>query len=165
MKVAVTDANIFIDLIKVNLLDKLFKLSFEIHTTAFVIHELLPKQKSLLELYIKSGNLFVYELSTEDVDALQGLNLSKGLSTVDQSLFLYAQTNTMYILLTNDKLLRKTSKKEGISTHGILWIFDQFLDQTLCSKEELIDSLTLLLTKFHRLPLEECKKRLTNWAK
>ena len=54
--VAVSDTNIFIDLLETSLLDKLFLLPWEIHTTEFILneikeepHKLTPAMKKLLK--------------------------------------------------------------------------------------------------------------------
>ena len=49
VKIAVTDANIFIDLYNLGLINDFFNLEFEIHTTASV----------LMELYKKVLNIFL----------------------------------------------------------------------------------------------------------
>jgi len=49
MKVLVTDANIFIDLILLDLLPVLFALGYEIHTTYAVLEELNDAQRGQIE--------------------------------------------------------------------------------------------------------------------
>ncbi len=56
--VVVSDTNIFIDLISVDLLDEFFRLPFEIHTTDFIIHE--------LKEIICSNQSFKHTLPTTD---------------------------------------------------------------------------------------------------
>ncbi len=56
----VSDTNIFIDLIETDLLDELFKLPWEIHTTDFVLGELKDaEQKKELETYVSKKVLKV----------------------------------------------------------------------------------------------------------
>ena len=49
MKIVISDTNIFIDLININLLDTFLKFEYEIHTTDFVIAELNDIEAKLLE--------------------------------------------------------------------------------------------------------------------
>jgi len=59
MKVAITDANIFIDIIYLDFLEHLFSIDIEIYTTNTVLCELNLNQKSLLSKYILAGKLNV----------------------------------------------------------------------------------------------------------
>ena len=53
-KIVVSDTNIFIDLIKLDLLGDFFSLPWDIHTTDFVISELeIPEQKAAVMAFIK----------------------------------------------------------------------------------------------------------------
>ena len=51
MKVAITDACIFIELHHLLLTSVFFKLDIEIHTTVDVFNELYPEQQELLKAY------------------------------------------------------------------------------------------------------------------
>ena len=57
MKLAVTDANIFIDLIQLGLLDLLFKVDLQIYTTHEVVQELNSTQQLELTLFAKSEQI------------------------------------------------------------------------------------------------------------
>lgn len=59
MKVAVTDACIFIDLIELDLVSSFFKLDIQLHTTVDVVNELFPEQKQILQAY-ESGQLLTW---------------------------------------------------------------------------------------------------------
>jgi predicted nucleic acid-binding protein len=59
MRIAVIDTNIFIDLIKTELLPKLFETEFLIHTTAEVVNELLDHQQRALVDFIRDKKLIV----------------------------------------------------------------------------------------------------------
>jgi len=58
VKIAVTDANIFIDLYNLGLINDFFNLEFEIHTTASVLMELYKKVLNIF-LVIKK-NRFIF---------------------------------------------------------------------------------------------------------
>lgn len=49
MKIAISDANIFIDLIAIDLIDQFFKLPLDLHTTDLVINELDHLEQMLLK--------------------------------------------------------------------------------------------------------------------
>lgn len=59
-KIVVSDTNIFIDLISVDLLTDFFKLPWEIHTTDMIIHELLiAEQQEAIRVFEEEGRLLV----------------------------------------------------------------------------------------------------------
>ena len=62
MKLAVTDACIFIDLIELRLTSEFFKLPIEIHTSLDVYNELYPEQKEILKAYSSVEKLKIHNL-------------------------------------------------------------------------------------------------------
>lgn len=67
-KIAVSDTNIFIDLISVNLLDGFFGLPWEIHTTDMVIDELIrSEQHEAIGRFRQNGNLKVKSFDGEEL--------------------------------------------------------------------------------------------------
>jgi hypothetical protein len=63
IKGAVTDANIFIDLIRLDLLSPLFDLDLELHTTSFVVDELNTNQLVFLEPFINQERIFIVSIN------------------------------------------------------------------------------------------------------
>ena len=164
MKIAVTDTNIFIDLIKTNLLINLFKIGVSITTTVEVVNELLEYQQAVLSPFIESGNLIVSNFSADDIRLIERWPIPRGLSVVDAGLFLFAKTGGNYLILTNDQLLRNTCQHYHIEVHGMLWLMDLFFEKRLSTGLELCEALNLLMKGFHRLPVLECKNRLIKWS-
>ena len=59
-----SDTNIFIDLISVNLLDGFFSLPWEIHTTDMIMKELKDSnQKAVVDAFRQLGNLKIAKTS------------------------------------------------------------------------------------------------------
>lgn len=163
MKIAITDTNIFISLIRMDLLDRLFEIGYEIHTTEHVLEELTEIQKQKAEVFVKRGLLIKYSFQADEIIKISELSIPAGLAFVDRGLYYYSKQGQDYLLLTSDNLLRKTSQKNGIAIHGILWLLDTFLASRVATKEELYQGLTKLTQGYHRLPQEECNKRLKAW--
>jgi len=65
--------------------------------------------------------------------------------------------------VTGDGKLRKTAIKDGIEVRGIIYIFDQMLEQELISFDEAIEKIELLYKINNRLPKQEIKKRKEFW--
>ncbi|MBL7877166.1 MAG: hypothetical protein JNL53_15980, partial [Cyclobacteriaceae bacterium] len=66
MRIVVTDACIFIDVIDLQLTAKFFGLELEIHTTVDVFNELYPNQQQILQAYQQSEKLIIHILSSEE---------------------------------------------------------------------------------------------------
>lgn len=164
MKIVINDANILIDLVKLELIQVFAKINFDLHTTDFVIEELNDEQLKPVSKLIKSGKLKVIE--TEDAMDFQGItNLlenSNGLSFEDYSVLYYSK-KLSGALLTGDGKLRKQATKEGIEVRGIIFIFDELLKQGLISFTLAIDKIEKLLLLNNRLPKKEIEKRIENW--
>ena len=59
----VSDTNIFLDLLSIDLLAAFFSLTFDFHTTDFVIAEIKEKhQQKLIAKYIENGKLFIKKI-------------------------------------------------------------------------------------------------------
>jgi rRNA-processing protein FCF1 len=164
MKIAVTDTNIFIYLIKANLLRGLFEIGYEVHTTNLVLHELGEEGNKLLEQYISDGKLTVYSFSMNEIQQIEKIILPNGLSFEDKGIYFYVTFWNGPILLTNDGLLRKTSIKKEIEVHGILWVLDILFEEKTFSSQDLADGLKKMLAGYHRLPMAECEIRLKAWG-
>lgn len=162
MRIAITDANIFIDLHTLNCLDWLVSLGLEVHTTDVILSELTDEQKAAVIEVVT----VVQSLSFDDLIALQNLNVSKGLSVPDQSAIWYSKVLSApdMLILTNDNLIRKWCKTNKVEVHGIIWLFDDMIDAALLTKSQA----TLLLKelmKFNQwLPDKECAERLEKWS-
>lgn len=161
MTIAITDANIFIDLIYVELLDSLFSIEMEIHTTLNVIDELKESQQELLHPYIKSKQLSVH--TSDDFELPKAIQNNRRLSPSDKSVFGVALALDAMIL-TGDGLIRKTATTKKIETHGTLWLLDQFLEKELITKGRAAQQLKHLQGYNKRLPLDDCARRISEWS-
>ena len=88
MKIAITDACIFIDLIELQLSSQFFGLKNEIHTSLDVYNELYPEQQELLKAYQSIGTLVVHKMQSQ--------SFPRSLSEIDKTvIFLAAKTNAL----------------------------------------------------------------------
>ena len=72
MKILINDANILIDLVKLEFLEAFLKLDFDLYTTDFVIEELSDKQKLPITKLNRLKKLSIIE--TTSIDDFQGIN-------------------------------------------------------------------------------------------
>lgn len=168
MRIAITDTCIFIDLHLLNLTEKFFSLNLEIHTSLDVFLELYPEQMELLRVQERTGSFNIHSISDEEREKIQLLKLSPGLSETDKTvLFLAEKTDAM--VLSSDNLIRKIAKQRGIDRHGLLWIFDQLVEQnylTPNSAHQKLLELKKLNLMYHNNPKldKEILKRLNIWT-
>lgn len=169
MRIAVTDANIFIDLIKLQLHTHFFGLDLEIHTTLDVYNELYAEQQTILDIYRSLDKLTIHVLSSQEGVAISNTPYSKGLSFEDKSV-LYLAEKLKALLLSTDKLSRNYAKSICIDCHGMLWILDQLVEKQQLIREVAILKLNELIEKNpiyrnnHELQLE-ISKRVKIWSK
>jgi len=170
MKIVVTDACIFIDVINLNLTAKFFGLELDIHTTAEVVNELFLAQQQILEGYKTSNKLTVHILTGDEQLALMSGSYPKALTSEDRSVVFIAQKLGDATVLSSDKPLRNYAKKIAIEYHGMLWIVDQLIAQGTLSKSEAISKLaewveSNLIYKNNSEIKFEIAKRIKIWSK
>lgn len=161
MKIAITDANIFIDLIHIELQNELFAAGLEIHTTISVFDELNNNQQEVLSKYIEQKQLMVH--SNKPTNIPKEIQENRSLSPSDKSVFGLAIDLSAFIL-TGDGLLRKVSVAQKIEVHGIIWLLDRFVEMNLITKKKALGLLKQLRIYNKRLPIEDCEKRISDWA-
>ena len=168
MKIAITDACIFIDLIELRLTSQFFGLQVEVHTSLDVYNELYPEQQELLKAYQSIGKLIIHNLTQEEKIQIQNEAFPRSLSEIDKSvLFLAEKHNAMVI--SSDKTVRNYAKSRSIEYHGILWIFDCLIDFSLISGPDAIKKIQKLISNniFYRNNMElvaEINKRIDKWS-
>ncbi len=165
MAIAVNDANIFIDLLEVNLIDTFFELKLDLHTTNLVLNELDYEQQQIIKKYITKKRLTIKILSDAELSELKAKEItSSKLSKQDVSVYAYAK-ELGAIILTSDRRLRIEAKNKGFEVHGILWVFETMMAEKLIKPKKAIEKLTELMKINTWLPMDECHKRIEKWSK
>lgn len=167
VKIAVTDANIFIDLYDLGLTNSFFNLELEIHTTSAVLYELYSEQQEILQAYQSVGRLSVHNLQEQDFIEIYNKNYPKSLSEADKSV-LHVANKINACVLSSDKTLRNCAKNKEIEYHGMIWIFDKLVEiSVLTKKEAAIKLKQLIVTNFvfrnNQQLVAEIEKRLKIW--
>ncbi len=144
MKVAVTDACIFIDLIELDILSSFFKLQLEVNTSVDVFNELYPSQQELLTEYRSGGKLLIHNILPEEREIIANANFPKSLSESDKSVVFLAKKIDA-LILSSDKALRNYSKRNSIPYHGMLWIFDRLIESSLISDNVAVTKIKALI--------------------
>ncbi len=168
LKIAVTDANIFIDLFDVGLMDSFLNLDLEIHTTEAVFYELYSEQQGVLKSFQFAGKLTVHNLVEQDFMDIYNENYPKSLSEADKSV-LHVANRLQACILSSDKTVRNYAKNKHIEYHGMIWLFDYFVETNSLSTAEARDKLSALVSanflyrNNHKL-VDEIEKRIEIWG-
>ena len=165
-RLVISDTNILLDLISVDMLEDFFSLPCDFSTTDFVISEIIqPAQIKAIEKYTKSKKLDIVSFSFEEIIEITDIhsNNTNNASITDCSVWYYAKTNN-YILLTGDGKLRKSSLLEGVEVHGIIYVFDELVESGILQKTTAVERLKELWKSNPRLPKEEIEKRINVWT-
>ncbi len=157
MKIAITDANIFIDLFHLKQVQHLFSIGCEIITTDKVLLEIDPSQSETLYHFMQKGLLLVERITAEDHLRMLQLRTSRNLSESDLSVICIAEKYNA-IVLSGDDMIRKTCTLNKIEIHGILWCLHQFTEFNLIDKTKACELLIQLMNYNKRLPVKNCKE-------
>jgi hypothetical protein len=166
-RIAVTDACIFIDLCDIGLVASFFELELEVHTSSAVLYELYPEQQQALRAYQSTGRLLVHNMQEQDFVAIHASEFPKALSEADKSV-LYIANMLGAMMLSSDKALRKCAKNRAIEYHGMLWILDKLVENSIIAHKEAADKLKTLLAinmvfQNNQSLQTEIEKRLKTW--
>ncbi len=133
--VVVNDTSILIDLIKLGLLEVFVHSKFELWIPDFVNNE-ITGQKDEFEKHIKYFH--IYEFTSEEVFELYVKHANNPeLSLVDISVLHVAEKKGV-VLCTSDNALRKKAQNFGVDAHGLLWILEEMLRQSVLRKHEVM---------------------------
>jgi len=167
LRLAITDACIFIDLYGLEIISQFFELPIQVHTSFDVLNELFDHQKKILTPFQNAGKLIVHILSEEDRGKMYEIPFPKSLSDNDKTvIYLALQINAL--LLSSDKAVRRFAKQQSIEYHGMLWILDQLVENGLLKPEEAAERLRRLIKENfiyqnNQELLHEMDKRLKKW--
>jgi len=168
ISVVITDACIFIDLHDLELTNAFFNLDLEVHSTSSVMYELHVEQRHILEAYQSVKMLTIHNLQEKDFIEISSENYPKSLSETDKSVLFIANKMNACVL-SSDKILRNCAKNKGIECHGMIWVFDKFVEKGILTKKEASKKLNLLVVKNsvfrNNLQLvDEIEKRMKLWG-
>ena len=169
MKLAITDACIFIDLYDLQLTAQFFNLDLEIHTSVDVLKELYENQQQMLQAFQSVGKLTAHIIKEEEKKDILSTAYPKSLSESDKTV-LYLAVKLSAMVLSSDKAVRTAAKNNSIDYHGMIWIFDQLVSKDLITKSEAGTKLRRLIMsnlvfQNNKELVAEMEKRLALWAK
>jgi hypothetical protein len=148
----VNDANILIDLLKVELLDSFFQMHCTFYVTDFVLGEIQEDNAALLHRFLDNGKLMKQDFSFEELVQTQTMETRFPALSIPDCSCLFLCNRLSATLLTGDAALRGIARQNEIAVHGILWVFDEMVEHRLISKREAIEKLIRIIELNPRLP-------------
>lgn len=164
-KLVISDTNIFLDLISVNMLEAFFSLPCAFSTTDFVMNEIIKtEQRKAIGKYVDTTKLQVVSFDAEDLLKIAEIHSqnTNNASFTDCSVWYHAK-KTGGRLLTGDSKLRKVAENNDLKVSGILYIFDNLIEYGIIPEYIAADLLEALIQINMRLPKDECSKRIAQW--
>ena len=155
----VNDANILIDLLKLNLLDTFFRLEYDFQVTDLVLSEVQEENVNQLTRYLKNSLLKQQAFAFTELGEIGALNEEHPALSIPDCSCLYLAEKLEATLLTGDGALRRIANQRSIPVRGMLWFLDETLACGLITRTEARNKLEQLMELNHRLPVKECKKR------
>jgi predicted nucleic acid-binding protein len=163
-RIAINDANLFIDLFEIDLINSFFLLNLEFHTTSLILAELDPNQLTYIQKFVEIGKLKIREISITEIETFKDLPVqTQKLSINDLSLYFYALELKECMILTGDNRLRKEAEKIGFEVHGVLWVFEEMVVHNILEKKLAVQKLEELMKVNLWLPVRECEKLIEVW--
>lgn len=160
LRVVVTDANIFFDLMLCDLLDHFCSLPIRITTTAEVLREFEDEDHHAIQPYLAIQKISIVSF---DIDPSQ-FGFSTRLSQADISV-LVASYQHNYIALTGERKMSKWCEDHQIECHGIIWVFDYLISTSIIDPHTAADLMEDLTSVNDWLPKKLCHQRIIEWRK
>lgn len=161
----VNDANILIDLLKIDLLEPFFQLDYDFQVTDLAFVEIQEDNLSDLDPFLETGTLTRQSFSFEELMRIQLIEVENPALSIADCSCLFLSRKQSATLLTGDAVLRRIAEQNSITVHGILWFFDEIVAHGLVSSKEAADKLLELMEINLRLPGKECQKRIKAWKR
>ncbi len=172
MKVAIKDANVFIDLESMGLLDLWLQLGITTLTSSFVVMELEDGGHENALACIRAKQVVEAEISGEEMAGafsdFRDNHGGNGLSESDLSV-IYLAIREDAMVLSGDRLLRATAEAQHLEVHGTLWIMDRLVGEGVLQPMVAADRLEALIRRTgseqRYLPRPECVMRISRWRR
>lgn len=164
MKLIVTDTNVFFDMMSIEVLPDFFGLSFEICTTDFVVNEIIRiDQAEQIQNFIRSKQLTVYKLSSDEIEEVVNLKTKRNLRRITDKSVLWKALQLKCRLVTGDKNLRSEAEEQGLEVNGSLWVIRTLVETKIITPVLAVGLLEKLTTVNDSLPKEEIDKLIKKY--
>ena len=136
MKLIVTDTNVFFDMMSIEVLPDFFGLDYEICTKDFVVNEIVRvDQAEQIQNFIRSKQLTVYKLSSDEIEEVVNLKTKRNLRRITDKSVLWKALQLKCRLVTGDKNLRSEAEEQGLEVNGSLWVIRTLVETNIISTQ------------------------------
>jgi hypothetical protein len=154
MKLTVIDANIFIDLIRIQMLPWLFKLGFEVFTTQEIIDRLNENHFLLLKEFIGSKQLIVHQLSEKEFEEAVNLTAARSMELADKCV-LWLSIHLKAIAVSGAGPLRQFCESRQLEVRDMIWFFKLLIEKELLTYDFVVQKMEQLLKLNGRIAMQE----------
>ncbi|MGE0569450.1 MAG: PIN domain-containing protein [Bacteroidia bacterium] len=159
MKLIVTDTNVFFDMMSIEVLPDFFGLDYEICTTDFVVNEIeRVDQAAQIQNFIRSKQLTVYKLTSNEIDEVVQLKTKRNLRRITDKSVLWKALQLKCRLVTGDKNLRSEAEDQGLEVSGSIWVVKMLVETNIVSPVKGVELLAKLKLVNDSLPKDEIEK-------
>jgi len=138
VKIAITDANLLIELTELGLLDLLLQTGAEIHCTIDMIWQLPLTIRERLPVENTDLSLFVHTLQGEECLAIYSEGSYEGMTHGEICSLFLAKKIGAHVPWAN-AVAKKQAGDLAVSCHGMLWIVDIIVDSGVLSAERALE--------------------------
>jgi hypothetical protein len=160
MKSVVIDANIFLDLIKLQMLAMLFKIGYHVYSTQEMIDQLNETQYESVKEFIESGQLTVYQFSEKELEEVTGLTALRSLELADKSV-VWLSAHLQGTLISGDPIYIRYYETTRAVAKNIIWFFDLLIEKQIILPDSAAQKMAQLQKINRRIPLDESGTLLT----
>ncbi|MBF0509196.1 MAG: hypothetical protein HQK57_09765 [Deltaproteobacteria bacterium] len=162
LPVCVIDAGIIIDMDHGGMVLEIFQLPMTFVAPDVVIEELIMPDGAEL---VRNGMISA-EFSGKEVLEVARLRSEYRKPSTNDLFVLFLAKKMNALLLTGDANLKKAALEEGVTTHGIIWLFEKLVNHAIVPRATAASALEKILDHpKSRLPLELCNKFIYKWRK
>jgi rRNA-processing protein FCF1 len=164
MKFIVADTNVFFDMMSIEVLPDFFGLDYEICTTDFVVNEIIRiDQAEQIQNFIRSKQLTVYKLSSDEIEEVVNLKTKRNLRRITDKSVLWKALQLKCRLVTGDKNLRSEAEEQGLEVNGSLWIIRTLVETKIITPVLAVELLEKLKIVNDSLPKDEIDKLIKKY--
>lgn len=118
-------------------------------------------ERERIEKFVSAGLLKV--ITFERIEPILEMSIKRnGLKIADRSA-MFVAIQQKAILLSGDGDLRKEALEKGIEVHGVIWMFETFVNCLLIPPTDAYIALTSMLSVGRRLPIEAIEFLAEKW--
>ena len=158
-----SDTNIWIDFYEIRHVDHPFLLNFNYYLSSAAYEDELVKSEELRESLLTFG-LHLADATDDEFMTAQIFRSNYPKLSLYDALALSIAKSRSWTLLTGDRPLRDAAEHEGVSCHGVIWIYDELLRQNKINTNDYRNAMRAFLLAVQegrcRLPVDELLKRI-----